>query len=170
VGGSLGARTLNEAMLANLEKFDKEKIQVIWQTGGFYFDEMKSRVSVQNSERIKMVDFLKEMDLAYAVADVVISRAGALSIAELELTGKATILIPSPNVAEDHQMLNAEALVEKDAAILLKDVDAIKQLAEKTLKLLEVKEERETLSRNIKSLARSNAAKTIANEVVKLVA
>lgn len=170
VGGSLGARTLNEAMLASLEKFEKEDIQVIWQTGGFYFEEMKTRSAVQNSEQVKIVDFLKEMDMAYAAADVVVSRAGALSIAELEHTGKATILVPSTNVAEDHQTLNAKALVENGAAILLKDKDAVEQLAEKTIKLLEDEELRNKLSTNIKSMAKLDAAKTIANEVIKLVA
>ncbi len=170
VGGSLGARTLNEAMLANLEKFVEAGIQVIWQTGRGYYDEMKLRSSVRNSDQVKMIDFLKEMNLAYAVADVVISRAGALSIAELEHIGKAVILIPSPNVAEDHQTLNAKALVEKEAAILIKDTDVIEQLADKTMKLLKDKERRNALSLNIKSMARTNAAKRIASEVIKLVA
>lgn len=169
IGGSLGARTLNEAMLASLEKFVTANIQVIWQAGRFYFDEMKSRLLVQNLEQVKMVDFLKEMDMAYAISDVVISRAGALSIAELQYTGKATILIPSPNVAEDHQTLNAKVLVEKDAAILLKDVNAIEQLAEKSMRLLENEKERNRLSLNIKSLARTDATRTIANEVITLI-
>jgi len=170
VGGSLGARTLNEAMLASLEKFEAAGIQVIWQTGGFYFEEMKARLPEKSPSGLKMVDFLKEMDMGYAVADVVISRAGALSIAELEHTGKATILIPSPNVAEDHQTLNALALVENNAAILLKDVHAVEQLAEKTLKLLGDMDQRNELSKNIKELAKADAAKEIANEVIKLVA
>lgn len=170
VGGSLGAHTLNEAMLANLKKFNEEDIQIIWQTGGSYFDEMKSRTTSHNMDQVKMVDFLKEMDMAYAVADVVVSRAGALSIAELEHTAKATILIPSPNVAEDHQTLNAKALVEKNAVILLKDVDAVEQLAEKTIKLLGDEKMKKTFSQNIKLMAREDAAKVIANEVIKLVA
>ena len=170
VGGSLGAKTLNEAMLASLERFQNEDIQVIWQTGSFYFEEMKSRAAISTSSVVKIVDFLKEMDKAYAVADVVVSRAGALSIAELEQTGKATILIPSPNVAEDHQMLNAKALAEKEAAILIKDQDAVEHLAERTMKLLDDKEQRDLLAKNIKSMARLDAAKTIANEVIKLVA
>ncbi len=170
VGGSLGARTLNEAMLFNLSKFEEKGIQIIWQTGGYYFEEMKSRLTGDTLSLVKIVDFLKEMDMAYAISDVVISRAGALSIAELEHTGKATILIPSPNVAEDHQTLNAKALMKKDAAVLIKDVDAVEQLAEKTLKLLEDEKYRSTLSANIKSLARKDASRTIANEIIKLVA
>ena len=170
VGGSLGARTLNEAMLASIEKFKEKNIQIIWQTGGYYFEEMKTRSGTENSEQIKMVDFLQEMDMAYAVADVVVSRAGALSIAELEHNGKPTILIPSPNVAEDHQTLNAKALVEMEAAIFIKDQNAVDQLVEKTIKLLEDEKQRNKLSTNIKSLAKLDAAKTIAEEVIKLVA
>ena len=169
-GGSLGARTLNEAMLAGLDKFVAEGIQVIWQTGGFYFEEMKARTADKLMNNVKMVDFLREMDFAYAIADVVIARAGALSIAELELTGKASILIPSPNVAEDHQTLNAKALEERDAAILLKDVDAVTQLENVVLGLLANAEKRSALEKNIKAMARPNAAKTIAQEIMKLVA
>lgn len=169
-GGSLGARILNEAMLAALEKFVEEGIQVIWQTGGFYFEEMKVRTADKSMNNIKMVDFLREMDFAYAIANVVIARAGALSIAELELTGKASILIPSPNVAEDHQTLNAKALEERDAAILLKDSEAIAQLETVVLGLLANAEKRAALEKNIKAMAKPNAAKTIAQEIMKLVA
>ena len=169
-GGSLGARTLNEAMLAGLDSFESNGIQIIWQTGGFYFEEMKKRTADKPMTKVKMVDFLREMDLAYAIADVVIARAGALSIAELELTGKASILIPSPNVAEDHQTLNAQALESREAAILLKDMDAIAQLESIVLDLLSNVRKRETLERNIKALAKPDAAKTIAQEILKLVA
>lgn len=168
-GGSLGARTLNEAMLAGLEKFVSEGIQVIWQTGGFYFEEMKHRTAGKDMTGVKMVDFLREMDMAYAIADVVIARAGALSIAELELTGKATILIPSPNVAEDHQTLNARALEERKAAILLKDKDAVAQLRADVLSLLQNEQHRAALEQNIRALAKPNAAKTIANEIIAMI-
>ncbi len=169
-GGSLGARTLNEAMLAGLDVFAKADIQVIWQTGGFYFEEMKARSEGKNLENVRIFDFLKEMDMAYAVADVVIARAGALSIAELELTGKATILIPSPNVAEDHQTKNAKALVERKSAILLKDDEAVRELATQTLTLLADEEKRRELEKNIAAMAQPQAAKKIAHEVIKLVA
>ncbi len=169
-GGSLGARTLNEAMLASLDEFAKAGIQVIWQTGGFYFEEMKSRSEEKNLENVRTFDFLREMDMAYAVADVVIARAGALSIAELELTGKATILIPSPNVAEDHQTKNAQALVERNAALLLKDNQAVQELGGQTLALLADGEKRRVLEKNIADMAQPEAAKKIANEVIKLVA
>jgi UDP-N-acetylglucosamine--N-acetylmuramyl-(pentapeptide) pyrophosphoryl-undecaprenol N-acetylglucosamine transferase len=169
-GGSLGARTLNEAMLAGLEKYAAEGIQIIWQTGGFYFEEMKTRTTDKSMINVKMVDFLREMDFAYAIADVVIARAGALSIAELELTGKASILIPSPNVAEDHQTLNAKALEEREAAILLKDVDAVVQLEGVVRGLLTNAEQRKALEKNSKALAKPDAAKSIAEEIMKLVA
>jgi UDP-N-acetylglucosamine--N-acetylmuramyl-(pentapeptide) pyrophosphoryl-undecaprenol N-acetylglucosamine transferase len=168
-GGSLGARTLNEAMLAGLDRFVEEGIQVIWQTGGFYFDEMKRRTEGRDMTGVKMVDFLREMDMAYAVADVVIARAGALSIAELELTGKAAILIPSPNVAEDHQTLNAKALEERGAALLMKDSEAIELLHGVVPSLLNDTGRLEELQRNIKELARPNASKTIANEIISMI-
>jgi UDP-N-acetylglucosamine--N-acetylmuramyl-(pentapeptide) pyrophosphoryl-undecaprenol N-acetylglucosamine transferase len=170
VGGSLGARTLNEAMLAGLEKFQNENVQVIWQTGGFYFEEMKNRTSEMDMTDVKLVDFLKEMHYAYLVADVVVSRAGALAIAELELTGKATVLVPSPNVAEDHQTLNAKALEVRGAAILLRDTEAKEKLADVVLSLLNDTEKRNALSGNILKMARPDAAKDIAMEVIKLVA
>ncbi len=169
-GGSLGARTLNEAMLASLEAFAKNDIQVIWQTGGFYFEEMKNRVADRELSSVRMFDFLREMDWAYSIADVVVARAGALSIAELELMGKATILIPSPNVAEDHQTKNAMALVERDAAIMIRDNEAVKGLAEVTLSLLNDENEKEKLKTNISKLAKPRAAEHIAEEVIKLVA
>ncbi len=168
-GGSLGARTLNEAMLAGLNRFVEENIQVIWQTGGFYFEEMKRRTEGKNLTGVKMVDFLREMDMAYAVADVVIARAGALSIAELELTGKAAILIPSPNVAEDHQTLNANALAEREAAIVVKDKDAVAQLTHQVLSLLADDAKRSSLEMNCKAMAKPEAARTIAQEILKLV-
>jgi len=168
-GGSLGARTLNEAMLAGLDRFVEEGIQVIWQTGGFYFEEMKRRTEGKNLTGVKMVDFLREMDMAYAVADVVIARAGALSIAELELTGKASILIPSPNVAEDHQTLNAKALEQRGAALLMKDSEAIELLHRVVPSLLNDTGRLEELQRNIKELARPNASKTIANEIISMI-
>lgn len=168
-GGSLGARTLNEAMLVAINTLQEADVQVIWQTGGFYFEEMKQRAG-EVSAPVKMMDFLREMDLAYAVADVVVARAGALSIAELELTGKAAILVPSPNVAEDHQTLNAKALAERDAAILLPDKEAVEKLAQAALELLANDSRRMELEQNIKKLARPEAAKTIANEVIALMA
>lgn len=169
VGGSLGARSVNEFILAGYQRLADSPYQVIWQTGGFYFNEMKER-SGDKAENILIRDFVREMHFAYAVADVVISRAGALSIAELMLTGKPSILVPSPNVAEDHQTVNAKALVARDAAILVKDADGKDQLLDEAFALLEDENRKAELAKNIKNMSRPDAAKDIANEVVKLIA
>jgi UDP-N-acetylglucosamine--N-acetylmuramyl-(pentapeptide) pyrophosphoryl-undecaprenol N-acetylglucosamine transferase len=168
IGGSLGARTLNESVLDGIGKLTKEGIQVIWQCGGFYLEEMEKR-SESRGNNVLLRDFIFQMDFAYAIANVVISRAGALSIAELMLTGKPAILVPSPNVAEDHQTINANALVEKDAAEMIKDKEAMNSLIDQAIKLLNDKERQAQLSKNIKSMAHENASIDIANEVMKLV-
>lgn len=169
VGGSLGARSINEFILSGYDALVNSPYQVIWQTGGYYFEEMKRRLPGEASN-IVIKDFLKEMNFAYAVADVVISRAGALSIAELMLTGKPSILVPSPNVAEDHQTINANALVERNAAILVKDSDGMTDLIPTTFKLLEDEAQKATLSENIKAMSHPSADKDIANEILKLIA
>lgn len=169
-GGSLGARTLNEAMLANLDEFTSKGVQVIWQCGGFYLEEMKTRVSDMDMTGVWLGGFLKDMDKAYAISDVVIARAGALSIAELELTGKAAILIPSPNVAQDHQTKNARALVERNAAVLIPDSQAVDVLGQETMSLLQDKERIGLLQTNIAELSHPRAQEAIAEEVIKLVA
>lgn len=169
VGGSLGARSINEMILAGYEQLADSPYQVIWQTGGYYFEEMKERIP-RESKNLVVKDFVREMNFAYALADVVISRAGALSIAELMLTGKASILVPSPNVAEDHQTINAMALVERDAAVLVKDSEGMEQLIPTVLDLIENEETKEKLSRNIRSMSHPDASKDIANEIIKLIA
>lgn len=169
VGGSLGARTINECILSGYEKLKKSGYQVIWQTGGFYFNEMQERAG-EKAMNIRMYDFLKEMNYAYAVSDIVISRAGALSIAELMLTGKASILVPSPNVAEDHQTINAMALVARQAALFVKDSEAESKLIDAAFQLINDDELKEQLSKNIKAMAHENAARDIANEVIKMIA
>jgi UDP-N-acetylglucosamine--N-acetylmuramyl-(pentapeptide) pyrophosphoryl-undecaprenol N-acetylglucosamine transferase len=121
------------------------------------------------SELVKILPFISKMDLAYNVADIVISRAGAISISELCIVGKAALFVPSPNVAEDHQTKNAMALVERDAAEMIRDVDAKKKLADSCLKLLGDKKRRDTLGINIKKIARPDACKTIVDEVFKLI-
>ena len=126
IGGSLGARTINESMLACLQELVKNNIQVVWQTGKSYFETAKASVEKYKENGIRVYDFISKMDHAYAVADMVVSRAGAISVSELCLVRKATILIPSPNVAEDHQTKNAMALVNHHAAVLIKDNEAIK--------------------------------------------
>lgn len=167
VGGSLGARSVNEMIMAGLPRFLEKDIQVIWQTGGYYYQEMLSRVG-EIAPTVKIFDFISEMKLAYAAADVVISRAGALSIAELMLTGKPSILVPSPNVAEDHQTINARALVDRDAAIMVKDEEGIEKLVEVTIQLLSEPEKQNRLAENIKKMAHPNASNDIANEVIKM--
>lgn len=169
LGGSLGARTLNESILVGLQKLVNEGIQVIWQCGGYYHKEMIGRKG-DHGKSVLLKDFIIQMNYAYAVADVVISRAGALSIAELMLTGKPAILVPSPNVAEDHQTINALALVEKGAALMVADNEAREVLIDKAIELLKDKAKRAELSKNIAAMAHENAAIDIANQVIKLIA
>ena len=169
IGGSLGARTLNEAMVTGLSKLVAAGVQVIWQTGRFYHEEMKQRTAEMDLTGVKVLEFLKEMDLAYAAADVVVSRAGALSVSEIAIVQKPCILVPSPNVAEDHQTKNAEALVSQDAAVLVKDVDAKEILVDEALALLSDQERQAALKKNIAPLGKPQAAETIANQVLSLI-
>lgn len=168
-GGSLGARTLNQAMAASTEWLQKRvDIQVLWQCGSLYFEEYQN-CQTAKLPNVKIQAFIDRMDLAYKMADAAIARAGALTVSELCLVGIPTILVPSPNVAEDHQTKNAMALVEKDAAILLKDSDAQAQMIPKALELLDNESLRQKLSANIKQLAKPNASEEIADEVLKLI-
>ena len=169
MGGSLGARTINKSVMANIDMLIEADVQVIWQTGKFYYEECQEFVAQKNTTKIKVLEFIKDMNLAYAAADVVISRAGALSISELCLIQKPTILVPSPNVAEDHQTKNAMALVEVNAAQMIKDEQAERVLIPAVLKLLQNKEKQEIYRENIVKLGKPNAAREIAEEVLKLV-
>jgi UDP-N-acetylglucosamine--N-acetylmuramyl-(pentapeptide) pyrophosphoryl-undecaprenol N-acetylglucosamine transferase len=169
MGGSLGARTINKSVLANLDMLLEANVQVIWQTGKFYYNECKEAIAAKNNGNIKVMEFIQDMNLAYAVADIVISRAGALSISELCLVQKPVILVPSPNVAEDHQTKNAMALVNVDAAQMIKDEQAERVLIPAALKLLQNKEKQFIYCENIAKLGKPEAAKMIAEEVVKLV-
>ncbi len=168
-GGSLGARTLNEAMAAGAQLLEENpRVQLLWQCGRFYFENFK------NSEtallpNVEIRPFIDRMDLAYSIADAVICRAGALSVSELCLAGKPAILVPSPNVAEDHQTKNALALVEKDAALMVKDAAAKEELLWAAMEILKNKELQTQLSRNIRELARPDAANVIAKEILNLV-
>lgn len=168
IGGSLGARTLNESVLAGLDKLQEKDIQLIWQCGGYYHKEMEERCKGKGG-KVVMKDFIFHMDFAYGIADVVISRAGALSLAELMLTGKAAILVPSPNVAEDHQTINALALVEKGAAEMVNDRDAQELLIDRAIDLLNDESKRKIYGDNIHAMAHENAAIDIANEVMGLI-
>lgn len=165
VGGSMGARTINQSVIANLNMLISAEVQVIWQTGKFYIQEAQAAFEPYRCNRIVITAFVSRMDYAYAIADLVISRAGAGSISELCLLAKPAILIPSPNVAEDHQTKNAMALVKHEAAIMIKDADAQKQMISEALKLLQDEQKISLLSKNILNLAERNAAERIADEV-----
>lgn len=169
LGGSLGARTINESVLLGIDKLIDSKIQVIWQTGKMYFESVKTQVKDKDLRRIRIHDFLKQMDLAYAASDVVISRAGALAISEISLARKACILVPSPNVAEDHQTKNAMALVAEKAAVMIRDNEAGTLLVEESLKLLFDEQRCSVLRENISRLARPRAAEEIVDEIEKLI-
>ena len=170
VGGSLGARTLNESVLASLDTIrSNADVQFIWQTGKYYFEEMKRRLAEKDSvPNLFPMEFISNMDAAYRVADLVISRAGAGTISELCLLGKAVILVPSPNVAEDHQTKNAMALADRDAAIHIADRDAVEKLVPAALELASDEQRLGSLRENILKLALKNSAETIAREVLKL--
>lgn len=171
LGGSLGARTLNDSVVENLTQLIEAGVQVIWQCGRFYFEEMTEKLAkTEHNGLVHLFEFLKEMDLAYATADVVISRAGALSVSELSIAGKPTIFVPSPNVAEDHQSKNAKTMVDNDAAVLVKDNEARQQLINRAIELIKDEAQKDRLSKNIKAMAKPNAAEEIVEEIVKLIA
>ena len=169
VGGSLGARTVNESILRRLDFIRKSEVQIIWQTGKFYSAKIKAQL--ENAEPVKnlvVTDFISDMGTAYKAADLIISRAGASSISEFCLIGKPVILVPSPNVAEDHQTKNAMSLVNKQAAMIMKDAQAPDELVDLALETVNSKEKLESLSMNIKKLALPDSANIIADEVLKL--
>ena len=169
IGGSLGARTINESIVNCLPAFEENNIQVIWQTGKGFFDTAKQEVGKYEGKGIKAFDFIQKMDYAYAVADLVISRAGASSVSELCLVKKPCILIPSPNVAEDHQTKNAMALVTHNAAVIIKDAESREKLCVQTIALINDSEQCFKLSENIGKLAFKDSATVIANEVLSLI-
>jgi len=170
IGGSLGARTLNESIINNIQSLTEANIQVVWQCGKYYYERMKAQLTTTpNNESIQLREFLNRMDLAYSVSDVVISRAGALSISELALVQKPVIFVPSPNVAEDHQRKNAEALVRAEAALMVTDNEAPQSLINRALILLADESQQQQLQKNIQQWARPDAADHIAQEVVKLI-
>lgn len=165
LGGSLGARTINQLIEKSIPFFQKCNIQVIWQTGAYYFEMYKK---YDKNKGIQVHDFLYQMDLAYAAADVVISRAGALSVSELCVAGKPVIFIPSPNVAEDHQNKNALSIVKENAALLIEEKDLNIHFESEFRTLINSESKQKELSKNIRNLAKPFAAKTIADEVDKL--
>ncbi len=169
IGGSLGALTINESINLCIDKIADNNIQLVWQTGKAYFETAKINTKKYSDKGIFCYDFIHQMDLAYAVADIVISRAGASSVSELCLVSKPCILIPSPNVAEDHQTKNAKALVDKNAAILIKDKDARHQLWDKITELISNVDQQKALAENIAKLALNNSADVIAKEALALI-
>ncbi len=164
LGGSLGAGKINELVVGALDFFKGEDLQLIWQCGSYYYETYKDRAT----EDVHIHAFLNRMDLAYAAADIIISRAGALSVSELCLVGKPVIFIPSPNVAEDHQTKNALSISEKNAAILLRESDAVEDFETVFSGLLKDAEMQQRLSENIRKLARPNATRDIVAEIEKL--
>ena len=168
VGGSLGARTLNESVLQHLDQIRKSDVQFIWQTGKFYSAEISERLKGQDIPNLTVTDFISDMGVAYKAADLVVSRAGAGSISEFCLLGKPVILIPSPNVAEDHQTKNAMALVNKAAALYVKDAEADKILLPLAIDTAKDDAKLQSLHENILKMALPDSADIIAKEVIKL--
>ena len=167
-GGSLGAGTLNKSMLTGIDKIIAADVQLIWQTGKYYYPFVTEKMKGRENENIKVLEFLYKMELAYAASDVIISRAGAGTIAELCVIKKPVILVPSPNVAEDHQTKNAMALVENGAAILVADTIAEKELVDIALSLLSNQVKCKELSENIGLMALPQADEIIAREVIEI--
>ena len=169
LGGSQGARTINESVMAHLDKIDNEGVQIIWQTGSFYYKEMMHRLEGKCPKLLKPYEFFTHMELAYKTADLVISRSGAGTISELCLLGKSSILVPSPNVAENHQTKNAMALAEKHASIMVKDSEAIGILIPEALKLIKDREKLKIMSENSKKLAKPYAAAEIVDVILETI-
>ncbi|MDR0801645.1 undecaprenyldiphospho-muramoylpentapeptide beta-N-acetylglucosaminyltransferase [Fluviicola sp.] len=168
MGGSLGARTMNEGVLYGLNQLEASGVQVLWQCGKYYFESMKSELASSEVKNVHVTDFIARMDAAYALADVIVSRAGALSISELCIVGKPTILVPSPNVSEDHQTKNAMALVKNNAAILIKDAVAKEQLISEAVALLKDENHMNELRVAIKQMAKPNATRDIVDVIETL--
>lgn len=169
VGGSLGTRTLNEMMKSWIATLgDEAPVQVLWQTGKYYEAEMRAFLAEHPVRNIWQGAFIDRMDYAYEVADVVVSRSGACTVSELSLVGKPTIFVPSPNVAEDHQTRNAEALVARDAAVMVRDADAVKDGMRRALDLLADGEGMKRLARNIAALGVPDAAERVVRQIEKL--
>jgi len=169
VGGSQGARSINIAIKNSLHQIAESNVQLIWQCGPLFFEEAKQALANLDNENLRVFHFITKMDFAYAMADVIVSRAGASTVSELCIIGKPAILVPLPTAAEDHQTHNCKALVEKNAAILVKDPDANATLVKTALELIKDTDRSEVLSKNIKSLAINDAATTIAKEVLSLI-
>ena len=169
VGGSQGARTINKSVLNDLSKLSGAGIQVIWQTGKAFFDQAKTAVENLNNPAIKVFDFISRMDLAYAISDIVIARGGASSVSELCIVAKPVILVPLPTAAEDHQTKNCLALVERNAALMVKDIDATQVLVQQALDLLADEKKQKIMIENIRKLAITDSADRIAGEILSMI-
>lgn len=169
VGGSQGARSINKAIYAELEKLNDPGIQVLWQTGKSFFAQANDKIKQINSDSIKAFDFISKMDLAYSLCDLVVARAGASTVSELCIVKKPSILVPLPTAAEDHQTKNCLALVNRNAALLLRDQDAASKLINEAISLMNNLSKREDLAKNIAPLARPDAADTIAKEIFSII-
>ena len=169
VGGSLGARTINRSVIEHLNLIHDYEVQFIWQTGKYYYQKISDSMKGKELPNLKVMDFISDMGAAYKAADLIISRAGASSISEFQIIGKPVILIPSPNVAEDHQTKNAMALVNKQAAIYVKDAEAPDTLLPLALKVIADDSKLKSLSENVKKMGLKNSADIIADEVLKLI-
>ena len=169
VGGSLGARTINRSVIEHLNLIHDSEVQFIWQTGKYYYQKISDSMKGKELPNLKVMDFISDMGAAYKAADLIISRAGASSISEFQIIGKPVILIPSPNVAEDHQTKNAMALVNKQAAIYVKDAEAPDTLLPLALKVIADDSKLKSLSENVKKMGLKNSADIIADEVLKLI-
>lgn len=169
VGGSLGARTINRSIMEHLDVVEKSDAQFIWQTGKFYHQSIVDAIKGKEQPNLKVMDFISDMGTAYKAADLIISRAGASSISEFQLIGKPVILVPSPNVAEDHQTKNAMALVNKEAALYVKDADAPNTLLSLALRTIADDKKLKSLSENVKKMGLKDSADIIADEVMRLI-
>ena len=169
LGGSQGAKTINKSLMGYMKEIgEQQDVILIWQTGKYYHSDIKQELEGYDAKNVRLYDFISRMDLAFSIADLIVSRAGAGTISELCLVGKPVILIPSPNVSEDHQTKNAQALVKKNAALMIDDLSAPKELMIMVFELLINNEKCAEFSKNIKSMALPNAAKVIAAKVLEL--
>ena len=168
IGGSLGAASINNSIIEQLKQFESDDIQLIWQCGKYYYQKANEELEKYILPNVRLMDFINRMDLAYAAADVIISRAGAVSISEVALVQKPAILVPSPNVAEDHQTKNAKSLADKNAAIIINDNEAKEKLITEVLKLIRDENKLAELKQNIEKFAKPDSAKKIAEEIIEL--
>ena len=169
VGGSLGARTLNNCLKTKFKLFQEEGVQLIWQCGKYQYKSLKEELKNRDLTGVVFTEFISRMDYAYAAADVVVSRAGAIAVSELCLVGKPIILIPSPNVAEDHQTKNAMALVEKNAALMIKDIEGQEKMVPQMLRLIKDDAQQESLSKNIVKMGVKNADEKIVEVIYEVI-